>query len=32
MKKIIKYIGLNVHKNSIAVAIAEDEQKKRQVL
>ena len=24
MKKIVKYIGLDVHKNSIAIAIAED--------
>jgi transposase len=24
MKKIIKYIGLDVHKNYIAIAIAED--------
>ncbi len=28
MKKIIKYIGLDVHKNSIAIAIAEDGQKR----
>jgi len=24
MKKIIKYIGLDVHKNSISISIAED--------
>ena len=24
MKKIIKYIGLDVHKNSIVISIAED--------
>lgn len=28
MKKIVKYIGLDVHKNSIAIAIAEDGQKR----
>jgi transposase len=28
MRKIVKYIGLDVHKNSIAIAIAEDGQKK----
>ncbi len=28
MRKIIKYIGLDVHKNSIAIAIAEDGQKR----
>ena len=27
MKKIVKYIGLDVHKNSISIAIAEDGQK-----
>jgi hypothetical protein len=27
MRKIVKYIGLDVHKNSIAIAIAEDGQK-----
>lgn len=28
MEKIVKYIGLDVHKNSIAIAIAEDGQKR----
>ncbi len=28
MKKIIKYIGMDVHKNSITIAIAEDGQKR----
>lgn len=28
MRKIVKYIGLDVHKNSIAIAIAEDGQKR----
>jgi len=28
LKKIVKYIGLDVHKNSISIAIAEGEQKK----
>jgi len=28
MKKIIKYIGLDVHKNSIAIAIAEDDRER----
>lgn len=29
MKKIVKYIGLDVHKNSISIAIAEDGQKRK---
>lgn len=28
MKKIVKYIGLDVHKNSISIAIAEKGQKR----
>lgn len=28
MEKIIKYIGLDVHKNSIAIAIAEDDRQR----
>ena len=29
MKKTVKYIGLDVHKNSISIAIAEDGQKRK---